>query len=97
MVRGLTLAGSQPTPYVATADKRPAVSLERPTMAKRYHSSVISETSGHCHLPTDMMVKNVSGNGSFSGGAIDDTYSLVQTQMAAERAALNKLSAPKKF
>jgi len=66
-------------------------------MAKRFHSSVISETSGHCHLPTEVMIKNISGGGSFNGGAIDDLYSLVQTQMAAERAALTKLASPKKF
>jgi hypothetical protein len=66
-------------------------------MAKRYHSSPIEETSGFCHLPTEVIVKEISNEGSFNGGVVADTYRLVEKQMAEERAALTKLCSPKKF
>jgi hypothetical protein len=71
--------------------------LKDSIMAKRYHSSMISETSGHCHLPTNVIEKDYPKDDGYSGKAIKDLYMCVEEQAAKDRSDLQRLTSPKKI
>lgn len=69
-------------------------------MAKRYHSSLISESaSADSHLPTEVVVKKINKESGSNFEVESDLYSAVEKQLNQERSSLNtaRMKTPKKF
>lgn len=66
-------------------------------MAKRYHSSMISETSGFCHLPTEVINKEYPMSKGYSGKPIKDLYDCVESQMSVDERDLQRHTNPVKL
>jgi hypothetical protein len=66
-------------------------------MAKRYHSAMLSETSGFCHLPDQVVNKQYPSDTGYNGKAVKDLYSCVEEQMGSDRSDLQRATNPKKI
>ena len=70
-------------------------------MAKRYHSgagsAMLKETSGWCHLPENVEMKDFPKDGGFKHEGVNSLYGCVESQMANDRSELERITSPKKF
>lgn len=66
-------------------------------MAKRFHNSMIGNSSGPCNMPTEIKDIKFADDTRSHKGEISDLYECVQKQLSEDHAKLNSSTDPKKM
>jgi len=66
-------------------------------MAKRYHSSLINQSSGHCNLPQEVVNKEIPNHGSVKNEILQDLYTFAEANSKKQGNQLKNITKPSKI